>query len=69
MNTLSIRALLLLLENVSNPSRTDMVLAFKPRTHRAAAAALEFRRLGWCLGMGLGPILEHHNVFQWKWQC
>ena len=21
---------------------------------------------GWCLGMGLGPILERHNVFQWK---
>ena len=36
-------------------------------TNRAAAsaAALKFWRLGWRLGMGLGPILERHNVFQW----
>ena len=29
------------------------------------AAALKFWRLPWCLGMGLGPILERHNAFQW----
>ena len=38
---------------------------FKLWTDRAAAAALKFWRLGWRLGMGLGLILEHHNVFQW----
>ena len=31
----------------------------------AAAVALKFWRLGCRLGMGLGPILERHNVFQW----
>ena len=31
----------------------------------ASAAALKFWRLGWWLGMGQGPILKHHNVFQW----
>ena len=40
-------------------------------THWAASdkrqmAALKFWRLGWCLGMGLGPIFKHHNVFQYN---
>ena len=35
-----------------------------PSVKRQAAAS-KFWRLGWCLGMGLGPILEHHNAFKW----
>ena len=32
---------------------------------KCQAAALQFWRLGWRMGMGLGPILERHNAFQW----
>ena len=37
-------------------------------THRASSGSGSgwfILGLWWCLGMCLGPILEHHNVFQW----
>ena len=60
------KSIILFLSLFSCLSGSTRLYKVKGCPHRASAAvaALKFWRLCWCLGMGLGPILECHNAFQ-----